>query len=122
MKQKNINFSVYEVYFNAIENGSKTTEFRDARNPYWWKKLVDLSRYPGKEIDEIRDGVKRGKLELYPIEFDTCTFWTTRNGKRVHLVAEWKDTVTHKGHDQFAIRLGDILLDSNGNKPKPKYQ
>jgi len=117
---KNINFSVYEVYFNAIENGSKTVEYRDARNEYWWKKLVDLSKYPGKDISEIRDEVKRGKLELYPIHYDTCTFWTTKNGKRVHLVTEWRDTVTHKGHDQFAIRLGDVLLDSNGNKPKPK--
>lgn len=117
---KNINFSLYPVYFEAIENGSKTTEYRSGDNDYWIKKLIDLSKYPGKSIDEVREGIVKGQLELYPIKYETCTFWTTKNGKRVHLVTQWRDTVMHKGHTQIAIRLGDVLLDSNGNKPKPK--
>lgn len=115
MKQENLNFSVYEVYFNAIENGSKTTEYRDMTNDYWMKKLVDLSRYPNKSIDEIRDLLARGKVELYPIEYKTCTFWTNRKGKRVSLKIQWKGTYVYKGHTTFAIRLGDLLVDSNGN-------
>lgn len=117
---KEINFSVYEVYFNAIENGSKQTEYRDGSNDYWIKKLIDLSKYPGKSIEEVRDGIVQGKLELYPIKYNTCKFWTTKNGKRVSLVTQWKDTVMHKGHTSIAIRLGNIITDSNGNHPKPK--
>ena len=117
---KNLNLSVYERYFNAIESGAKDVEYRDARNDYWMKKLVDLSAYPGKDVDEVRDGLVSGKLEIKPIKYDTLTFYTTKGGKRVHLVIEWKDTVVHAGHKFFAIRLGDLKIDSNGNKVKPK--
>ena len=117
---KNLNLSVYERYFNAIEKGIKQDEYRDASNLYWLRKLVDLSAYPGKTEEEIQDGLINGKLEIKPIKYDTLTFYTTKGGKKVNLVIQWKDTVVHPGHKYFAIRLGDLLRDSNGNKPKPK--
>lgn len=122
MEKKNINFSVKEVYFNAIESGAKTVEYRDGTNPYWWKKLCDLTRYGDKDIDTVMDEVRRGKMEFHPQPYQTCTFWTTRkNNTRASLVIEWKDTVVHKGHSTFAVRLGDLLVDSNGKHiPKKK--
>ena len=119
MEKHNLNLSVYERYFNAIENQSKDTEYRNITD-YWTSKLVDLSAYPGKDVDEVMDGLMSGKLEIKPIKYDTLTFYTTKGGKRVHLVIEWKDTVVHAGHKFFAIRLGNLKIDSNGNKVKPK--
>ena len=120
MENKNLSLSVYERYFNAIENGTKQVEYREANNPYWVKKLVDLSAYPGKTPEEVMDGLLNGKLEIKPIKYDTMTFYTTKGGRRVNLVIQWADTVVHPGHKYFAIRMGDLLRDSNGNKPKPK--
>lgn len=117
---KNLNLSVYERYFNAIESGAKDTEYRDIKD-YWTQKLVDLSAYPNKDVAEVQEGLMSGKLEIKPIKYDTLTFYTTRaGGKRASLVIEWKDTVVHAGHKYFAIRLGDLKVDSNGKAVKPK--
>lgn len=117
---RNLNLSVKEQWFDAIENGSKTIEYRDMKNDYWVTKLLDMSKYPNMTPEEVRNGLYRGKLEVYRVPYDTATFYTMRNGKKVHLVIEVRGLNVFKGHTTFAIMLGDLLLDSQGNKPKKK--
>ena len=98
--KKNLNCSVYQVYFDAINRGAKTTEYRDIKD-YWIDKLVDKSHYEGMTNQEIKDALRQG-AKLHWVKYDTITFWN--NGR--HITKEIKDIVVQDHHTTFAIKLG----------------
>lgn len=96
----NINLSLKSVYFDAINRGVKTTEYRDMTT-YYIEKLVDKTKYKGKTNEEIIEELRKG-AKLYPLPIRTVTFF---NNGRI-LTKEVKGIEAQPHHTVFAIKLG----------------
>lgn len=96
----NLNVSIYAVYFDAINRGTKTVEYRDMKD-YWIDRLVDKSKYPNMTNDEIKHHLLKGG-KYYPAHYDTITFF---NNQR-KLTMEVKGIEVYDHHTTFAIKLG----------------
>lgn len=96
----NINLSLKTVYFDAINRGVKTTEYRDMTT-YYIEKLVDRAKYNGKTDEEIIEELRNG-TKLFPLPIDSVTFF---NNGRV-LKKEVKGIEVQPHHTTFAIKLG----------------
>lgn len=96
----NINLSLKSVYFDAINRGVKTTEYRDMTT-YYIEKLVDKTKYKGKTNEEIIEELRKG-AKLYPLPIRTVTFF---NNGRI-LTKEVKGIEVQPHHTVFAIKLG----------------
>lgn len=96
----NINLSLKTIYFDAINRGVKTTEYRDMTT-YYIEKLVDRTKYNGKTDEEIIEKLRNG-AKLYPLPIDSITFF---NNGRV-LKKEVKGIEVQPHHTTFAIKLG----------------
>lgn len=99
---KAINMSIKKVYLDAIRSGAKKTEYRDMSD-YWIGKLLDLSKY-NKPAEEVREGLYKGTLEIYPKGWTHIHFWCDKE----QLIVEIKDIKTYPNHKTFAISLGKI--------------
>ncbi|MBQ0074587.1 MAG: hypothetical protein KBT34_10375 [Prevotella sp.] len=95
-----INLSLKTVYFDAINRGIKKTEYRDG-TPYYVEKLVDMSKYPGLNAEQILEELRKG-AKLYPKKIDAIVF---HNNQRV-LTMEVKGIEVYDHHTSFAIKLG----------------
>lgn len=100
MNRKNLDCRVYAVYFDAINKGTKKTEYRDMSD-YWIDRLVDKTHYPNKSNEEIKEALRKG-AKLYWVKYDTITF---HNNMRT-LTMEIEDIVVYDRHTTFAIKLG----------------
>lgn len=97
---KNINMALKSVYFDSINRGTKTTEYRDMTD-YYIDKLVDKSHYEGMSNEEIKQHLIKGG-RLYWVKYDTITF---HNNGRV-LKMRINDIAVYEHHNTFAIKLG----------------
>ena len=100
-----VNLSVYSVYFDNINRGIKTTEYRDL-TPYYVDKFVDKSHYEGKTSEEIVEILRKGG-KLYPLPIEAITF---HNNGRV-LTMSVKEIKTYDHNTIFAIKLGKRIND-----------
>ena len=91
---KNFNLSIYQNYFDEIKSGKKKVEYREIKDYYTKKFIVD--------------GVTPGMGELKAKHFDTVTFFT-KNGDR--MVVKWEGLFLYpsKNPKWYAIKLGDII-------------
>lgn len=96
----NINLSLKTIYFDAINRGVKTTEYRDM-TAYYVEKLVDKTKYKGKTNEEIIEELRKG-AKLHPLPIESVTFF---NNGRV-LRKEVKGIEVQPHHTTFAIKLG----------------
>lgn len=97
---KNINASLKTVYYESINRGTKRVEYREM-SQYWIERLVDMSKYPGKTWEEVRDILRKGGT-LHAQKYDTITFFN--NGRHMTMKVEGIDIRDH--HTSFGIRLG----------------
>lgn len=95
-----IHLSLKTPYFDAINRGTKTTEYRDF-TPYYVEKFVDASKYPQMSTEDIMEHLRKGG-KLYPKNIDAITF---QNNQRV-LTMRVKEIVVLDHHTTFAIKLG----------------
>lgn len=97
------NLSLKSVYFDAINRGVKTVEYRDM-TPYYINKFVDKSHYQGLDDNEIIEKIrKEGKAHFLPL--DGLRF---HNNGRI-LTMEVVGIEVYDGHTTFAIKLGKRL-------------
>ena len=99
---KTLHLSIKKPYFDAIRRGAKTTEYR-TMSDYWMRKIVDLSEYKGKTLDEIREGLVMGKLKLHYIPYDTLIFHCQNLTYEIGM----KKVEVYRGHETFAIKLSE---------------
>ena len=103
--KKIIDMSLHKAYYESIRRGSKTTEYRDMKD-YWIDKLLDKSRYKGKSNAEIKEGLVKGTLKLYPYGWDEVRFHHLQDPP---IRLEIKGITVLEGHTTFAIKLGKRL-------------
>lgn len=89
------------IWYDAILKGTKKTEYRDMTE-YWINKLLDTSKYEGKTIDDIKDGLSKGTLKLYPRGWTHVRF----HCKERTMVWTIEEIKTYDTHTTFAIKLG----------------
>lgn len=91
---KNFNVSILKVYYDQIKEGTKTIEYREIKDYYTRKLIVD--------------GIAPGNGILKAKHFDTITFYC--KGEKPMKV-EWKGLFLYpsKNPKWYAIKLGNIL-------------
>lgn len=94
---KNLNLSIYQQYYDEIKAGTKKVEYREIKD-YYTKKL-------------IVDGVVPGTGELKAKHYDSVTFFT-KNGDRMKVKWEGLFLYPRKNPKWYAIKLGEILSES----------
>lgn len=100
-----LDFALKSVYFDSINRGTKTTEYRDMTD-YYIGKFVDKSKYQGMTDNDIKEKIrKEGKAHFLPL--DAIRFHN--NGRM--LVMSVKGIEVLKGHTTFAIKLGKRITD-----------
>lgn len=98
-----VDLRLKRVYFESIKRGAKKVEYRDFSNDYYIRLFVDVSKYPGKSLSEIRDVlVKGGKLHKKDVTH--LRFHCQQDV----MVVRVEDINVYPGHNIFAIRLGEI--------------
>lgn len=100
---KTLYLTVYRIYFEEIRRGVKTTEYRDM-SEYWVSRLIDTSKYGGKDLDQIREGLIQGKLKPYFVDWQKVRFKCGNN----YLFADIDRIEVYKGHSVFAIKLKNV--------------
>lgn len=100
---KVLNLSLKSHWFDEVQSGRKKKEYRDARNLYFTNKLLRVGDYVGMTAEQIRDGVKSGKLAIKAVPFSHVRFHC---GNRMMLV-EFKG-LTIQG-DTWVIELGKVI-------------
>lgn len=103
-----IQLALKPIYLEAIRIGAKPTEFRTL-DEYYVRKLVDVSKYPGKSEREIADGLHDGTLELFPRNIGEILFHESGTGQELRV--EVKYIKVYRGHHNFCIGLGKVLTD-----------
>ena len=96
---KNLNVSIYQEYFDEIKAGKKKVEYREIKD-YYTRKLIVDGRVPGT-----------GPLKAK--HYDTITFFT-KKGDRMKV--EWKGLFLYPKNNPkwYAIKLGNIISDEKG--------
>lgn len=98
------NLALKHVYFEEIRKGLKKVEYRDL-NAYYIEKFLDLAKYAGLKMDEIKIGLMDGNLEVHRNDVTHIQFF--ENGRR--LLAEIKDIKIYESHPIMCISLGKIM-------------
>lgn len=91
---------VFQVFFDQIEKGVKTTEYREMSD-YWMHRLVDTSKYGDLGEAELRDAISKDPDPPYR-PFSVIRFHC---GGRT-LERRITGIRTYPCHDWFAIKLG----------------
>lgn len=99
---KIIDMGLKSQWYNAIERGTKKTEYREMKD-YWITKLLDMGRYGGKNTEEIKSGLTSGTLPLYPYGWTHIRF----HNQGRQMVVPILSINIYKGHEIFAIKLGE---------------
>lgn len=101
---KVINMALKKVWYDAIDKGVKTTEYRDMTD-YWMGKLLDMKKYKGKTFREVRRGLEKGELKVFPADWTHVRFHHDKDNMTFAI----DKLVCYNGHTTFAIKLGDRL-------------
>lgn len=95
-----INLSIKTPYFDSINRGVKTTEYRDMTT-YYVDKLLDKTKYGGMSNEEIIEYLHKGG-KVHTLDIDKVRFF---NNQRV-LTMRVLGIETYNHHSTFAIKLG----------------
>ncbi len=103
MEGKVLYATLYRQWFDQIARGAKKIEYRQMSD-YWVKKLVDVEKYAGKDVTEIKNGIVSGKLQPH------WRGWTHIRFKcgSSYLLCEIKGIGVYRGHEMFCIKLGKV--------------
>jgi len=71
---KVLNLSLKNHWFDQIKSGKKTKEYRDFGNLYYVNKLLRVGDYVGMTAEQIRQGVKSGKLAIKAVPYSHVRF------------------------------------------------
>lgn len=96
-----INMALKEPFFEQIQRGVKTTEYREITD-YWIGKLLDTDRYTEKDADTLRQKLIDGSVPVYPKGWTDILF----HCKGRTLSKKILDIKVYRGHSLFAIKLG----------------
>lgn len=99
-----LNMALKTRWYNEIKSGKKKTEYRDMTD-YWVGKLLDVSKYGNKSMEEIKSGLSRGKLPIHAKEWTHIRFHNVGRS----ILVEVKGIKVEEGHRMFAISLGKVL-------------
>lgn len=92
---KNLNLSIYKEYYDQIKAGKKTIEYREIKD-YYTKKFIVDGRVPGT-----------GPLKA--VHFDTVTFHTKEGDPAMKV--KWLGLMLYPKDNPkwYAIKLGEIV-------------
>lgn len=102
MEQSKVLYAtLYQIYFDQIARGTKTTEYRDM-SEYWIKRLIDVSKYDTTDLQEIKNGIVKGELKPHWRDWTHIRFKCGNS----YLLCKIKGINVYRGHDTFCIKLG----------------